>query len=532
MIGADEIDQLCRRTSQLAADRQVHEPTWRECFDYSFPERGVGLTGDVHNTASDVAQKKARMLDNTGRDAALTLAAGLMGGVTPANQQWFELDAGNENEVEKLWLSEASRTIWENIHNSNFDAEAMDASMDVVAAGWFVLYVDEAEAGGYEFECWPLSECFPAQSRKASPVDILHRRYKCSVEQLVAQFGYDGVSEQVQSLYQARKFDQMIELERVIEPRRNSNGFLARTMPYRSVTFETASKHLLRESGYHEFPCVCPRWNRLPGSVYATGPFQSAVADVKTLNALVANELAATDLAVGGLWVGKADGVLNPKAVRIGPRRIISVADTDNLKPLLTGSDFKVGWTVKDQLQAQIRRTLMADQLQPQDKAQMTAYEVHVRVQMIRQMLGPIFGRFQSEYLQPLVARCFGIAFRAGVLGEPPQSLTRRAYTVRYRSPLARAQKLEDVNAIEATLTAAGNLFAAKQDPDIWDVIDVDASIKEVAEGRGVPQRLLRKAEDIQQLRDDRQKQREQAQEAAMQQEAQLAATKQLTGAQ
>jgi hypothetical protein len=531
VITSDEIETLVRRTTQLAADRQPHEVTWRECFDYSFPERGAGLTGDVSNLASDVQTKKARMLDGTGRDALQTLCAGLMGGVTPANQQWFELDAGRENEVEKLWLSEASRLVWENIHNSNFDAEAMDCMADAGAAGWFVLYVDEAEGGGYQFESWPIAECFPAQSRKAGGIDILHRRYKCSVENLVVEFGFEGVSEDVRNRWSTDKLGDMIEVVRVIEPRRNSNGILARNMPYRSVTIECQTKHVLRESGYHEFPCVAARWNRLPGSVYATGPFLNALADVKTLNALVANELAATDLAVGGLWVGKADGVLNPKTVKIGPRKIISVADTDNLKPLLTGSDFNVAWTEKQSLQAQIRRTLMADQLEPQDKNGMTAYEVHVRVQMIRQMLGPVFGRFQAEYLQPLIARCFGIAYRAGVLGDPPESLAERAYTVRYRSPLARAQKLEDVTAIEATLAATGQLAQAKQDPDVWDTIDLDAAIKEVAEGRGVPVRLIRKAEDIQQMRDDRAAQRKQMQEDAMQQEAQLAATKQMTGA-
>jgi hypothetical protein len=68
---------------------------------------------------------------------------------------------------------------------------------------------------------------------------------------------------------------------------------------------------------------------------------------------------------------------------------------------------------MQDKLQAQIRKILMADQLQAQDGPAMTATEVHVRVNLIRQLLGPIYARLQAEYLQPLIERCFGLAYRA-----------------------------------------------------------------------------------------------------------------------
>ena len=47
--------------------------------------------------------------------------------MTPANKVWFGLDAGNETHEEKAWLSQSARLIWENLHTSNFDAEAYDA---------------------------------------------------------------------------------------------------------------------------------------------------------------------------------------------------------------------------------------------------------------------------------------------------------------------------------------------------------------------------------------------------------------------
>src|SRR3546814_5539409 len=40
--------------------------------------------------------------------------------------------------------------------------------------------------------------------------------------------------------------------------------------------------------------------------------------------------------------------------------------------------------------------------------------------------------------------RCFGLAYRAGIFKPAPQSLRGRSFSVRYVSPMARAQKLDE----------------------------------------------------------------------------------------
>ena len=65
----------------------------------------------------------------------------------------------------------------------------------------------------------------------------------------------------------------------------------------------------------------------------------------------------------------------------------------------------------------------MADQLPPIGTQQMTATEINTRVEIIRQQLGPLYGRLQSEFLMPLLDRCFGLALRSGVLPPPPREL-------------------------------------------------------------------------------------------------------------
>lgn len=165
-------------------------------------------------------------------------------------------------------------------------------------------------------------------------------------------------------------------------------------MRFASFNVEVSGKRIVRESGYHEFPVCVPRWMKIPGGSYGIGPVYDALPDCKELNETKRMEKAAQDLAISGMWIAEDDGVLNPRTVKVGPRRIIVANSTESMKPLLTGADFNVAFTAEERLQASIRKIMMADQLQPQDGPAMTATEVHVRVALIRQLLGPVYGRF------------------------------------------------------------------------------------------------------------------------------------------
>ena len=510
-------DRDCRRLGQLKSDRLPHESPWREVFELMAPERVHGFSGQTV-TAADAQNKRAEIYDATAIDAGRIAASGFSSGLHPANSIWFGLDVGRENDAELQWLDNAARTIFRNIHAANFDAEMGESYADLVPAGWFVLYIDEAEEGGYHFEHWPLAECFVSSSKPGRRVDTIHREFELTVEQLVGQYGLNNVSETVRERYNlgGSHLGEKVRVLWVIEPRSVHvvGPALAKNKPFASRHHEVATKHTLRESGYDEFPCCVPRWRLIPGTPYATGLGADALPDIKILNQIQKLELANLDIAVSGMWKAVDDGVLNPKTVRIGPRKMVMMADTKNMEPLTTGADFNVSFAKAERLQASIRKILLADQLTPQDGPAMTATEVHARVNLVRQQMGPIFGRLQAEFLQPLIERCFAIAYRAGVLGKAPQSLAGRDFSVKYISPLARAQRLEEVTAIDIFL--GGLAMAAQMDPTLTDLVDMEQAQREKAEALGVPAKLIRSTDDV----TARRKAKREA-EDAMQQQAQ-----------
>src|SRR3546814_18385820 len=90
---------------------------------------------------------------------------------------------------------------------------------------------------------------------------------------------------------------------------------LAKNLPFASCHVAMESKTILRESGYHEFPVVVPRWVRVPGSSYGVGPVYAALPDIRQLNELKGFEPMGADVALAGLWLGSADRIQIGRAV-------------------------------------------------------------------------------------------------------------------------------------------------------------------------------------------------------------------------
>lgn len=518
---AVDVAKLKSRLNALKGLRQPHEQIWKDCADYSLPHLSGGFNGEV-KSATEIQHQKAKLLDGTATEGVTTSADGFMGGMTPANKLWFGLDAGNETAEERAWLAQSARLIWENLHTSNFDAEAYDAVLSIIVMGWFVLYIDEDDGGGYYTEHWPEAQCFIASSRQGGRVDTIYREFPLSAGAMVKQYGRERVSEQVRQMVDAGKQDETVMVLWAIEPREDygtGGAVPASRLPFASCHIELANGHTLRESGYHEFPCVVPRWRRLAGTPYALGPMSDALPDSKSVNEVARWEFAAAETVIAPPLKVVDDGVIDARKIRLGPRKVIVCADTNNIAPLLTGAKVEFGQVMVDRLEAKIRRALMADLFDKilQDPA-MTATQVNAILGMLRQRMGPRFGRLQAEWLQPLIERAYGLALRAGVLGQPPASLMRRNYAIKYLSPLALAQRVEEVAAMERHEQSLA--VEAQADPSVLDTYDWRGGARKRAELLGISPELVRDEKAVKQL----QAQRAEAAQAAQQEQINQAA--------
>ena len=513
-----------KRLETLKAKRSLVEIEWKRAYDNTYPLRGELIGNDSASGADalgSAAGKNARIYDSTLKRSVRMLASALFSGLTPGNSRWFSqavIDV--EDDASKKWLDKASNTIWLNIHNCNFDTAGYESFIDYVIAGMFPMYIEPGnldEGKLYNFTLWPLASCYFADSTGKGMIDTVYRMMQLTSEQVYHEYG-DECSDEVKK-NATEKPDELVQVLHAIYPRKVTKGDVL-TLPVASDHVEIKSKKLLRESGYNEMPVVVPRWMPIPNSVYSLGLVDDALPDHLTVNELVKYVLSNADLAIAGMWGAVDDGVLNPKTVTVGPRKIIAMSGKDSLFPLQPATRFDISALEKSDLQAQIKATLLSDQLHPEQGPQMTATEIHMRAQIIRQLLGPMYGRLQSEYMVQVVNRCFGIAYRANILGVAPESLQGKTSNISFQSPLARAQKLDDVAAMDRQEGALLNQ-AKLTGPAILDTYDWDQASRERSELLGVPAKLVVSEDDVKKVRDARATAMQNAQAAAAKQQQQ-----------
>ena len=146
----------------------------------------------------------------------------------------------------------------------------------------------------------------------------------------------------------------------------------------------------------------------------------------------------------------------------------------------------------------------------------MTATEVQVRYELMQRLLGPTLGRFQTEFLNPLIERVFGLMFRKGQFMTPPDNISEANMDIEYVGPLARSQRMEEAVAVERLYQLAMTIGQAN--PDIMDLIDHDKAVRLRAKLLGVPKNILRGEAEVNGIR----QQRAQQQQMAMQQQQAL----------
>lgn len=509
---------ILRRFAALQTNASLVRGVWRDCYRYSYPLRGIGLesNGEVQGEANaqTAAELQAELYDSTATDAVRIHSSALMSGLTPANSRWFGLDVDGASDAARKWLDAAADALWENIHLSNFDATAFDCMVDMTVAGQFVMLADSNPEGGFRFEQWMLANTYFSATRPGQPVDSVFSEVEMTAEQAVKEYGEDMVPEKIRKCIADNKPDEKFRFVRAVYPRdkKGKGGRFARNLPIASCHVEKESKKVVRESGYHEMPLGVPRWHPLPGTAYAFGPMFDALPDCKTLNQEVKFVLQNADLAIAGMWIAEDDGVLNARTIKIGPRKVVVANSVESMKALQPAGKFDVAALEIDRLQRSIRKVLMADQLTPNNEGPaMTATEISVRVELIRQQLGPVYGRLQSEYLQWLVTRCFGIAYRAGVFGPAPREIQEKVLSIRYISPISRAQKAVDVAAMDRYENSLALEAQATGRTDILDNYDWDKGARKRAELLGVPLDLIPEEDAIVATREGRQQQQQQA---------------------
>lgn len=529
MDGAEIVRQYqARKTARALFDWR-----WEEMAPFICPSR-IGIRRQL-----PVGAKQTRnVYDSTTMVAAEQCAHFIAGHIINPSQRWFGLAMADprvrDSDPVREWLEECRDRMLTRLAQSMFYAEAPESLIDFVGFGTGDLLVEENPQPvnrtvrgfrGFRFEAVKTGRFVIAEGPDGL-VDVLQREYTLSARQIQAQWGADPQARLPAAVTRAiaeQHVEQPFTLLHSIEPRPTAQrGAGALGMPWASVWVELADKQVLREGGYPVFPASVPRYQKTPGEVYGRGRGDLAFPDAWTLNS--AKRMGFED------WALKIrPPVLQAHDSVIGTLRLTPGAPTsvnlkmgrslqDSIMPFQTGSHPEVSQIKEEELRRSIREIFFVDairQLLTVEKSEMTAFEFAKKIELLFRLMGPVYGRTEREWLHRIIDACFALQFAAGDFPPPPPEVweTDGAIVTEFQNPLAKAQRSGDAESLAMAFNDLAPLGQVQ--PQVWDWIDADKTVKGVFEIRGVPAVWTRSDDEVAALRAARQQQNETANDLA-----------------
>jgi hypothetical protein len=211
------------------------------------------------------------------------------------------------------------------------------------------------------------------------------------------------------------------------------------------------------------------------------------------------------------------DGFMMPVRTTPGALNFYRTGTRDRLEPLNIGANNPLGLNMEEQRRNAIRQAFYVDQLLVGQTQTMTATEVLQRNEEKMRLLGPVLGRLQAELLQPLISRSFALLLRNGLLPAAPEELQGQEIDIEYVSPLAKAQKLTD---LQSMLRGFEIMMQVSEVAPVMDYLDDDKLVQYLVEVTGMPARVIKSNEEVARMRREQAEAQAQAQQAQQQQEA------------
>jgi len=181
----------------------------------------------------------------------------------------------------------------------------------------------------------------------------------------------------------------------------------------------------------------------------------------------------------------------------------------DTVKPLVEGVRPDIGLDFIESRRQHILKTFHVDWMQMREGPTMTATEVLQRQEERMRLMGPMVGRLQFELLGPMIDRVFAILMRRKMLPPAPQAIQGRNMRIDYVSPVARAQKTQQLFSFTRLLESIIPLANIK--PEVFDNLNADGTLRWAHKLLDAPMETILSTEEVAKMREGRAQQQKDA---------------------
>lgn len=564
------------RQQRLKSKRQNWDNLWQDLSDYFCPGRITAIRREEEG-----ARKTKKIYDNTGADAAQKLAAGLYSRTVNPASKWFYItletaDEELENNTEINKWFDVARDRTQSVINKRGTGALYQTYCDLTSLCNAVLFIQEDPISGISFRTYPIDRVDIAEDYRGV-VDTVYRKFEMTLRQINQEFPGKLPHDKMQQM--ENEPDAKAWVLHVVAPRtdRDPDKIDNLNMPFESLYILCEGPVLLEESGYPEMPYAVARLEVLAGELYGRGPATIALPEVKSLNEMAKLQLDGSNMRLRPPLDVPLNAYVNPIQLIPGYKNLNQDEGGRRITALNVAGDLQ--YTAKDiELQQnKVKEIFYNDQLYLRTNAEMTATEVQKRSEIQMQLMGPWQGRLELELFEPMINRILGILIRQGEVPPPPQELlenadrdtfsgrpegyyeesrmqlagkkskkdkkqtpkqeakerqkySTRALKIVYDSPLARAQRLVDVQVIDQVkMSIAQSMQLNPQGAQDYlmrfDMVQMEV---DRAKALGLPTKYIVSQEQYEQAKAQMQQQQQQMQ--AMQQMGAMADAGQKVG--
>ncbi|HYF53428.1 MAG TPA: portal protein [Salinarimonas sp.] len=544
--GDSRAQEIISRQSHLEDERSRYEHVWQQVAEFCDPDGpdmwgGITMGRMASNQAERQERRAALVYDNTINSAANRLAAGLESLIIPQCEKWHGLSTAamddEETDEEKEWGEGLRDFLFTLRYNalSNFVPATQACLRNVVRYGPAYLYAEEGFGGQHvHYASVPVVEAYIARNRWGTP-DTFHRKYERTARQVAQMLGWAKLPPKVQELANDPvKCDEKVELIQAIRPKsdrrmyRGRGGWDFMDGDFESVHVLVGDEVVVKERSFSTFPVACFNWRRYEGDTYGISPTIEALVTVREINAVRRSGLRAlqqiTDPALATRDELEYAPDLNPGAHYPG---LIDDSGRPLIQPINTGQNPSYAFEYAGQRAEEIRDMLFVNLFQTLvQNPQMTATEALIRQEEKGALLGPSGSIIQAGFAANLdrelaILEAKGL-YEEGSRFAPPESLAGKTIRPTFTSPLDVLRRSAEARDTLQVINTA--IAFSERDPSVLDNIDADEALKVVASAGRSPQRIFRRREEVEQIRQGR-AQAMQAQQgaAALGQAAQVA---------
>lgn len=530
---------------QLSASLTKYRGNW-ETFWQEVAERCFTDQADFNVTRSPGTRRTQRVFDSTASMAVNRSASAIVGLITPKSERWHALTTDNHmlnnSTAVKRYFEEVSDILFANRYaaNSGFSTGNYQSIRSLMGFGTGCMAINEAPNGrGIVYQPLFLGDVYFGVDNFGR-VDTVKREFEFTRSQAIQQWG-DNIPKKVMDDDGNTQF----KFCHIVHPNEDYDERSLRSDQRKfkfAYFFVEDMENPMEMGGYYSFPYAICREQTSPNEIYGRSPAMQMLPEIKGLNEMRKTNLMAGQLAVTPPLLAPSAGVgvgvlgAGPMAINFKPGGVthggINAQGKQVVAPMNTGVRPDIGQGMIEESRRVLNDSFYLNLFQILvETPTMTATEVLARTQEKGILLAPTADRLESEYLGVMIERELDILFRQGLLPEMPGELMDAGaeYTVKYQSPITRAQMSGQLIGMQETFNMAMNASAV--DPSILDRVNLDDMIQKMAEINGTPATSIRSDQETKELRDGR-KQAEQQQQLLEQAPAMAGAAKDIAQAQ